>query len=321
MSHKENTSFDYQGIEAFFSNGNLWHFIWKRKISFLLTLFIAAVLAVIFSGPRFITPKYKSVAIVYPINLTEYSEESYTEQMLQTFQSDDIKFRLINAFDLYNVYKIDSSDQHANTYIFDEINDHVSFGKTPLQAVKVQVMDKDPKCAAQMVDSLVSFYDQLIKYNRDIRHLERVNRGQKEMSKIRSENDSLLNILAKLREESNLISPQLQTREITRAYFSNNRQAALMYQKLSENKEKINFLDSLISLNNLRFMRYKSDHDEQLAEMDRQLTFSTFVSKPMVPDKKSYPVRWVILVISVFSAALFWFLVMIITANIGRKNL
>ncbi|HRQ30943.1 MAG TPA: hypothetical protein PLU49_12750 [Saprospiraceae bacterium] len=321
MSHQENTGFDYQGIEAFFTNGNLWHFIWKRKISFLLTLFIAAVLSVIFSGPRFITPKYKSVGIVYPINLTEYSEESYTEQMLQTFQSDDIKFRLINAFDLYKVYKIDSSDQHAHTYIFDEINDHVTFGKTPLQAVKVQVMDKDPRRAAKMVDSLVSFYDQLIKYNRDIRHLERVNRGQKEMNKIQSENDSLQNILTKLREESNLISPQLQTKEITRAYFSNNRQAALMYQKLSENKEKINFLDSLISLNNARFMRYKSDHDEQLGEMDRQLTFSTFVSKPMVPDKKSYPVRWVILVISVFSAALFWFLVMIITSNIRRTNL
>ncbi len=320
MNNKENFGFDYRNLESFFSNTNLWQFIWQRRISFLLTLIAAGILGAIFSGPRFITPKFKSGAVVYPINLTEYSEESYTEQMLQTFQSDDIRLKLIKSFDLYKVYKIDSNDQHALTYIFDEINDHVSFGKTPLEAVKIQVLDKDPQRAAKMVDSLVSYYDQLIKYNRDIRHLERVERGRKEMDRIQSENDSLQAILTGLRKESHLVSPQLQTREITRAYFSNNRQATLMYQKLTENKDKINFLDSLISLNNVRFMKYKSDHDEQLAEINRTLTFSTYVSRPVVPDKKAYPVRWVILAIAVASAGLFWFLVQILIESFSRKN-
>jgi hypothetical protein len=320
MTHKENTGFDYPGMERLFSNGNLWQFIWKRKISFSLTLLVAAVLAVIFSGPAFITPKYKSGAIVYPINLTEYSEENYTEQMLQTMQSDDIKFSLIKAFDLYTVYNIDSNDQHAITYIFDELNDHVSVGKTPLEAVKVQVLDKSPQRAAQMVDSLVSFYDQLIMRNRNIRHQERVERGQREMSRIKVENDSLMSMLSELRKETNLVSPEAQTREITRAYFSNNRQAATMYKNLTEDSDKINFLDSLVNLNNLRFMTYKSDHDEQLAEMERTLKFSTFVSSPVIPDKKAYPVRWVILAIAVFSAGLFWFLVQILLNSFRVKN-
>ena len=39
----------------------------------------------------------KSTAIVYPVNLSEYSEESYTEQMLEILNSGDIRDDLIEG--------------------------------------------------------------------------------------------------------------------------------------------------------------------------------------------------------------------------------
>ena len=52
---------------------------WQGFIFWLLS----AILAGVFSGPTFITPKFESHAIVYPANIEPYSDESETEQMLQ----------------------------------------------------------------------------------------------------------------------------------------------------------------------------------------------------------------------------------------------
>ena len=57
---------------------------------FLIVGVIATVLAVVFSGPSFMKPRFKSVAVVYPLNINLYSEESQTEQMLQMFEASAI---------------------------------------------------------------------------------------------------------------------------------------------------------------------------------------------------------------------------------------
>jgi hypothetical protein len=75
-------------------------------ISFIVGI-IAIVLAAIFSSPFFITPKFKSSARVYPSNISAISEESETEQMLEIMNSADIKLKMMKAFNLDEVYKID----------------------------------------------------------------------------------------------------------------------------------------------------------------------------------------------------------------------
>ena len=70
---------------------------------------ISLVASAIFSGPAFIKPKYKSFAILYPTNLIAYSQESATEQLVQLLQSADIRDQLINSFNLYQHYEIDTS--------------------------------------------------------------------------------------------------------------------------------------------------------------------------------------------------------------------
>jgi hypothetical protein len=62
------------------------------------------------SSPIVITPKYKSTAIVYPTNLFEYSKESTTEQMFQILLSNDIKFKMLNAFNLDKHYNLDRNE-------------------------------------------------------------------------------------------------------------------------------------------------------------------------------------------------------------------
>ena len=320
MSQQSENPIDYRSMEHFFRNGNLFQFMWKWRWVFLITFFASVVLAIVFSGPRFITPKFKSEAIIYPINLNEYSDESHTEQMLQILQSTELKFRLIDVFNLYEHYRIDPEDPHAQSYILDELNDHVSISRTSYESVRITVLDKDPLQAAAMADSINVFYNQLTKSIEDLRTLERIKRDTREMTKIQTENDSLKRKLKDMRKSYNLVQPKKQTREITEAYLKNSSQADEMYQNLLEHSDEIIFLDSLVSFNNKRYMEYKDDHDEHVTQLNRNQFYSSVISKAIPADKKSYPVRWLILAGAAIASLLLAFFVLLILESVRQKK-
>jgi hypothetical protein len=316
MNQQSNTPVEYKEVERFFSNGNLFHFIWKWKLVFIITFIVAAILGIVFSGPSFITPKYKSESVMYPVNLTEYGDENSTEQMLQLLQANEIKFRLIEDFDLYAHYKISPDDPHAQTYIFDELNDHLSFSKTNYESVRVTVLDKDPLKASEMADSINVYYNYLAKSIDNVKSKERIQRDAKEMKKIQAENDSLKSEMKQLRQKVRIINPGVQLEEITEAYLNNQKNAGELYNNLLDYRDEIVFLDSLITFNNKRYIEYKDDHDEHLTELNRNQVYSSVVSKPVPADKKSYPVRWLILAGVVIAALVFAFIVLLILENL-----
>ncbi|HWY37808.1 MAG TPA: Wzz/FepE/Etk N-terminal domain-containing protein, partial [Bacteroidia bacterium] len=57
----------------------------------------------------FITPVFKSTAVVYPANLGLYSEESQTEQLLQYMNSNEIRLYLLRKYNLGAHYKLDTT--------------------------------------------------------------------------------------------------------------------------------------------------------------------------------------------------------------------
>ncbi len=87
-------------MNDFFDNQQIFLLIRKHFLHFVIIGVIAVVLSAIFSGPAFITPKYKSSARMYPVNLATMSTESESEQMLEIINSNDIKFRMFDAFRL-----------------------------------------------------------------------------------------------------------------------------------------------------------------------------------------------------------------------------
>ena len=74
-------------MDNYFNNNSLLKAIFKWKWHIIALTLVAAILGAVFSGPTFITRKYKSEAILYPHGLSEFSDETYTEQMLQVMES------------------------------------------------------------------------------------------------------------------------------------------------------------------------------------------------------------------------------------------
>lgn len=309
-------------MNNFFDNQRILTMVWKRKFHFILIGIIAVVLSGIFSGPTFITPKYKSTARIYPSNIWALSDESETEQMLEVLNSNDIKFKMFDAFELDKVYKIDKNGPKYLTYMFDKYNTNVSTGKTEFETAEIKVLDQEPKRAADMCDSIIAFYDNKVGAMHKAKDKEMVVITQSQIDKKQIELNRFEQQLDSLRKVSGLISIN-QTSEVTRGYMTalaNGRGSSAdtkkiqeLYKNLGENGTQVyrieqKFNSAVIAIDSLNML-----HDGHLIELEKDITYSYVVERPFAADKKAYPVRWMIVAFSALSAvfvALLAFLVL-----------
>ena len=188
-------------MNDFFDNQRILNLIWKRKFHFVIVGLIAIALSAVFSGPTFITPKFKSSARIYPINLAVLSNESQTEQMLEIVNSRDIKLKMFDAFELDKVYKLSREDPHYLTYMLYLYNTNVKASKTEFETVEIEVLDKDPQRASNMCDSIIHFYDLKVGELERIKNKEMVDISQKWLKRKYAELDSLMPILDTLKNK------------------------------------------------------------------------------------------------------------------------
>ncbi len=308
----------------FFNSSELLSLINKWKIHLIVIIGLAAVLAVVFSGPTFIIPLFKSTAVLYPANVESYSEESETEQMLQIFQSQDITDSIINKFKLDDHYEIDKEYKYYKTVLYYEYGEKVKIGKTPFESVLIEVLDKSPDTASQIVQSIINFYDKKVgrlhktKY-REVANMYRIQLMQKEESI-----DSLKNILRVLGEEYGIIEYNNQSQEIMEGYLGtfdgnsskiNNKEVERLRKNMESHSGQLLEVIEMIQSEARSYVVVKLDYEMALRFLASDMTYSNIISSPFVSDKKEYPVRWIIVVVSAIAALVFSMLVIIIIEN------
>ncbi|MFN5795580.1 MAG: hypothetical protein ACK455_12315, partial [Bacteroidota bacterium] len=98
-------------------NIKLLNLLLKWKFHLLVTFSVSCIIAAIFSSSFFITPRFKSVGIIYPSNIAQYSNESMTEQMIEMMKSGFVKDSMIKEFNLFERYNIGENVQDKNDRI------------------------------------------------------------------------------------------------------------------------------------------------------------------------------------------------------------
>jgi len=311
-------------MNNFFDNQRILSLIWKRKFHFVIVGIIAIFLGAIFSGPTFIKPKYKSTARIYPSNLGEMSEESNTEQMLEIVNSNTVKFRMFEAFYMKDIFKVPKSDPHYLTYTFDIYNENIKTTKTQNETVEIKVLAYDPQVASDMCDSIIHFYNETVGTMYRAKNLELVEISKKQLDKKYAEADSLIALINKIRLESGVVGVYVQSPEITRGYIkalvegrggasqADIDRVKTLYQNILQNGAEAQKLE--VAFNNVldEIGKIKVIYDLNLNEYQKVITYSHVVEKPFAADKKSFPVRWIIVAFSAFSAVFLALLVFLV---------
>lgn len=282
---------------------------WKKQLAVLVLL--SGVLAWFFSLPVFIPPLYKSYTVVYPSNLISYGIETPTEQMLQLFQSNQVRNAVIQRHNLSEHYGVDTTTKGGQSQLIETFSDYVRIGKTEYEAVELEVFDQDPDTAYRIILSMIEFFN---RNTRDIhrkKSMEVVQILDRQMQRKQKEIDSISTRLSELKIKYGIIDYKSQAKEASREY----------YRSLGSNAKKTS--DILVSIRNLEergneyialnenmeaalkaLNKLKVEHDAAYRDVVKELTYTNMVIKPVKADKKSYPVRWVICAVAMISSFL-----------------
>jgi len=301
-----------------FNSLSLIQLVLKWKWHILIITVIAALCGAIFSSSIFITPLYKSEAIAYPANTSPYSEESRTEQMLEIMDSRSIKDSIIEKYDLWTDYKIDKNYESAKAYMYNEYRSNIKISKTTYEAVSIVVMDKDPDVACNIANDILYFYEQKVRTLHREKQAEVVVMFEKQLLEKQHTIDSLKQRMSEIGTNYGVTDVGSQSREVTRGYISGSAKANELKSNLELYGSEIIDLHTKIAAEGNTFVAIKCDLERELRFLTGYLSYVNVISEPYPADKKSYPVRWVIVAISGIAAFFFSILALFVYENRKR---
>jgi capsular polysaccharide biosynthesis protein len=313
-----------------FSFGMLVDIIRKRFKLLAIVALIALVGSAIFSGPAFIPPKYKSVAIVYPINLEAYGSESLTEQLLQLFQSTSIRDSLIEKFDLAEVYELNPEKEGFRHNLLNEFNDHILVSKTNFESVKIEVYDVSPERARDMAQEMVVQLNYKARKLQRDKALEQLRVSKNQLEYQANMLDSINIQLSDLRKGSGLLDYQIQTERITEGYLKMLAESRVSESRIKEVRKMLDDLGdkggvfmALSQMSEMGHENYNSlliEYQRILRDVNQELTYTHMVATPEVADKKSLPVRWLIVLSALISSMLVALVVLLLFEKRIQKD-
>jgi uncharacterized protein involved in exopolysaccharide biosynthesis len=323
-----------------FDSSYLLLLIWKWRKHIIIVMAATVVISSVIS--LLIREKYKSTAIVFPAkansvslgkllnpsqSVMQFGEEEEAEAMLQILNSADVRNHIIEKYNLMQHYDIDTSAKYKYTNLLKEYEENVKCSRTRFGSVEIQVLDYDPDTAALIANDIVNLLDSA--KNRMLR--ERAQKAfeiiEKEYLNLKREVAILIDTLTAL-SRMGVIGSATGEAALTEAYGNaikerNTVLADYIKKQLDITRQYqpiyVSFADELEIKQKLIDER-KAIYDQ--ARSDATATFThKFVVEPAVKaEKKSYPVRWLIVFISTASSFFLMIFLILVIEKIKELN-
>ncbi|MES2515329.1 MAG: hypothetical protein V4580_14345 [Bacteroidota bacterium] len=293
---------------------------WKKLA---IVAVIAIIVGIFISSPMVMKPLYKSYAVAYPVNLSPSSEESTTEQLLQWFNSEEVKQAVCTKFDLYKHYDVDTLDARHQTWFNLKYKERVSINATLYESIEISVKDQDPKMAKQIVQGIIDETNALIMAVKKERLNEYMMNNQNELKLSSQTIDSLKYMVNTIRKEYNIIDFQYQSKYIAKE-LSKNPNLSEANSKLADGlklqRTELERLHDVIAGEIISYNELRASINKYHLDFSNKISFTNVVSKPTLPDSKVYPIRSLIVAIITLSSLLIACIV-IVFLNIRKQKI
>jgi len=325
------------------TNFILFLFAWRMPI--LIVTAIAFIASIIFSSPFFITPKFKSTVVLYPTStssvskallsdtyggkedILEFGEDEQTEQMLQILNSNKIRDRIIGQYDLLNHYEIDPDSKYKLTKLFREYESNITFRRTEYNAVRITVLDKDPDMAANVANDIANLLDSIKIDMQKQRAVKGFLIVEAEYLQRIQEIQMMEDSLTRLRElgvhdyesQSEMINQQLAI-ELAKGNNAGVRALEAKLDTLAKYGGPYVSLRDALEHEKRQLSIIKTKYEEAKVDAEEALPQKFVVSDAYKAEKKSYPIRWLIVVITTLSAFLIVVISIIILENVAKSS-
>lgn len=312
---------------------------WRKTLLAIGILSALSSAAVAFIIPE----KYKSTVILFPApsvsvakalmaqnvssnsDLLQFGEEDDMERMLQVLNSEEIRNKIIERYKLEEHYGIAPDDKYRKTRLRQEYDKNIQFKKTEYMSVKIEVLDHVPEMASNIANDIAALYDSaMIRMKRE-RAMDAFKIVEKEYNLLRQEirvkEDSLHKLMLLGVNDYESQAERL-NEALGKAIVEGKIQAAqVLEQKIKTlsayGTSYIALRDDLYRLREqLNVLKEKYEQ----AKVDAQQTISEkfVVDRAFPAEKKSYPVRWLIVTVSTVSSLIIALLVIALVENIRK---
>jgi uncharacterized protein involved in exopolysaccharide biosynthesis len=194
-------------------------------------------------------------------------------------------------------------------------NKNVKINKTQWESIEITVMDTDPGIARDMVLSIIHFVNQKIRSIHREKYIEVARSMNQTLEQKRAQLDSIEAELSMLSQEYELIDFESQAREITRGYLRtvdgsnstniNMKDVIRLKENFEQKAGRMAILtqrrDDVLRL----YAQFEEVYDRAVYDANKHFTFTNVITPPVVADKKSYPVRWLIVLYAVAASLVF----------------
>ena len=295
----------------------------------LIILAVAALCAIVFSSPYFITPLYKSTTVVYPTSSNSISkvlisttyqsekdimnigEDEQTEQMLQVMSSNRVRDKVISRFNLMEHYNIDPNGKYPFTKLNKLYDSRIKFRRTEYNAVKITVLDSDAELSARIANDIAEIFDSTMNQMQKEVAIEAYRIVEQEYNTLCAEMAQLedsLNTLRKLGVFDYESQVEMLSRQMAVELGKGNTQGVKNIQEqldiLAEYGGASYAINERLDNDRLQLSLVKSKYEEAKVDATEFIPHKFVVTSAFKAERKSYPVRWLILVVTVLSSFL-----------------
>lgn len=308
-------------------SGVLMQVVFGYKKHLIIIALLVIILSAIFSGPYFITPLYKSTVILYPTasnsiskvllsdnfnnskDILEFGEIEQTEQMLQVLSSNKIRDRIISKYNLLDHYNIKEGSNFRMTRLYDEYESNFKFRRTEYMAVKITVYDKNPQFAADMANNVADLVDSTINNMQKKIALKAFKIVELEYSKLKKEikiKEDSLTILREFGVHDYESQSEMFNRQLAIEMAKGGGDGVIRLEKKLETLAKyggpyVSLRDAL-EHDKKQLSQLKAKYEEAKVDASENLPHTFVINTAYKAEKKSYPLRWLIVLVSTFTS-------------------
>ncbi|MEZ4908646.1 MAG: Wzz/FepE/Etk N-terminal domain-containing protein [Saprospiraceae bacterium] len=311
-----------------FDTKDIFVYIWKKRKLLLIATILGFVVSIIASlaldnyyraenyifPTSFIAPSTVNNHINQETDPLKIGNEDDLERTIQILRSEIIFNKIIQKFNLGDHYKIEKDKKYYKTLVRNKLISNTSFNKTSFQGIKISVEDKDPKMAADIANEFSELLDSII-YNMQVQRskeayeiaVEAYNSEKKYLDKLEDSLDifrqlGLLDYGTELDRYTEAYAKSIGRNTInnsSKEFFSNKFELLKKYGKPV--KSLVKKID--ITTNNTQNLHLRLAELEQ--NINQPLTHKYTISEATAPEKKAYPKRSVIVILSTLGTFIF----------------
>lgn len=312
-----------------FSSTNLILYLYSKRKPLILIASLAAIVSVIISLT--IAPRYRSTVIMFPASgvsisqalvstttdnqrsgILSFGEEEEAEQLLQILHSEEIKQKLVQKFNLFEHYDIKEDVKYRYTLLNARMKKNISFRKTEYMSVNISVLDEDPQIAADMANEIAALLDSTMNRMQKERAEKAFQIVSNEYMLLQSEIKEIEDSLTSL-GKLGIYDVEAQSVGLNETWLSAlSKGNTSLTNKLEKQIEILGkyggnyiFLKKFLEDESRRLSLLKDKYTRAKVDTEQSLPHTFIVDKAEKAEKKAYPNKSLIVLLSVFSSLLF----------------